>query len=1679
MAELKFRIQADYEKVQRLRDEISKLKQEIKGVDAIQDPTAFNKLNSKLQQTSKELNSVTNNIAQASASVETDFKQKIFAASQSVNDFTEKIIAQKAVVRDIAADVSRLGEAYRSAARTSPMMAEDKLAEWKAAKKALDEEKAALFGLTQEQANARLSVKKLRDEYALLRQEGAGTEETMNHLTSKLKQMGAVMIGGLGLKELASRVISVRAEFESMETSLKVLLGGSQERLDSIMGQIKEYALASPLNTKDMVGAVQMMTSFGIEAEKSIDYLKAIGDVSMGDAGKFNSLALAFSQMSSAGKLMGQDLMQMVNAGFNPLEEIARKTGKSIGELKEEMSKGAISSKMVQDAFISATSAGGKFYGMSSEGAKTLNGQISMLQESFDNMFNEIGGKGEGVVMTAVQMATKLVENYEQVGRVLLGLVETYGAYRVGLAVATVAQNGHTFAMTLARAQILIAQKAQALLNTTMLANPYVLVASAIGVMIGALIMQRTQTDLVNDATKRYNEKKNDAIELEKRHNEEIQKLCDVAADDTLSTDSRRLALVKLEQKYPSIFKKYDTEAQKLAHIRDINAEIVELENKRSFANPQTEISKIDNRLKELDSLSKKKRYQEGYGTDDMGQKEMGYFAKLTKTEEAEKTALLKQKANLKKTIDKDKANNYLANVKEVDNASLARQINERNNLLAKMQTSGKKYGTVRAGGAKGVFNKDELDGQLKILRDEQARRQKKDTQKTKAELSEDKKRVQGELDSLTTTDAKGKKGAALRKKLRDIQAQEDLYSSSYDTKNKKSAEKDHKEKIAKAKEHQQMKDALDAKKLARKQAELDIENEAEQERINALEDGVEKTIAAMKLAHKKELEQIDKQKQEYLKKKQDEAEAEFKANPNNKDKTFNRSTVTLSASENAKFDEMIANTKTKHDNENKELEVQRLQALYDYLKEYGTVQQQMYAIAKEYDEKITKEKDENRKKILQKEKESALAKTNSNSLAMNIDWGATFGGVGKVLKDIAKETLKEVEQYMRSAEFKSLSPSDKKAYTDLRGKLRSEDAGEITSPFNFSQWGDIEKQTRAYQDSVRRLKEKTEAHANAVEELKVAEKELSLATDETTRSIAQSKVDKAQVEVRKTASEMNDAIADKDDKKANLTDSTSKAVQGLDNFSSALQTMSNGTLKGFADGLANLIKSIGGKGGAGGIIGAIGGKAGGLIGAILQIIDALGDDPAKFIKGILDRVGKVVETILAELPKLVVDILKGVLNIIVGIFNGIGRLFTSSGNEKGMEDEIKHLSKSNERLAQSIDDLSKSIGKKDNTNEQSIDAYKKNLKEEQDWEKNQRNAINKRASEWGRHHSFNYYASDSSWYVWGELNKILEKIGSKARVYNATDVWKLTPEEMKELRAQAMDAWRDLFDSNKGLKSPEDLVNQYIERAGKQDELSATLNEKLTGYSWDGFMDSYKSVLKNLESTTKDFADNINDLISNALIDSFTNEKLKPQIDELYKYIAKAAENGLDDREIAYIRKTNEDIANQGIEQRNIWEQAGLIKKKGDEEQNATANGVSSITFEQANNIVALTTAGNISRDQIKERLSLMNATMDDIRALISQIDSSTPDHANSNRAIINNSYTPQIQVSFPKEELQNINGKIGTILAVVDEMRTHGAESLMEQKALSRDTEKIVMGNKEMLSCVNDFRRDFNKQY
>ena len=311
MAKLVFHVQADYEEVIKLRNEIEKLKKELKSMDATQSPAAFNTLNTQLSASTKRMDELVTEAAKAGAEIDGKFKKKIFDASQVVNGLTEKIISQKSVVKDVEADVKRLGEAYRIALKRNPLSAGSKLEEYNAARKALDEEKAALFDLTQQQAEARLSVKRLRDEYALYNDDAKEVVESNNGIAISWKKALAIIGGAGALKALASEIIRVRGEFQAADTAIQTLLG-SKEKADALMSQVREYAKISQLEFSDVTQATQMMLGFNIEAEKVPLFLSAIGDVSMGDTQKFNSLTLAFSQMSAAGKLMGQDLLKCV-----------------------------------------------------------------------------------------------------------------------------------------------------------------------------------------------------------------------------------------------------------------------------------------------------------------------------------------------------------------------------------------------------------------------------------------------------------------------------------------------------------------------------------------------------------------------------------------------------------------------------------------------------------------------------------------------------------------------------------------------------------------------------------------------------------------------------------------------------------------------------------------------------------------------------------------------------------------------------------------------------------------------------------------------------------------------------------------------------------------------------------------------------------------------------------------------------------------------------------------------------------------------------------------------------------------------------------------------------------------------------------------------------------------------
>ena len=259
-------------------------------------------------------------------------------------------------------------------------------------------------------------------------QEGNKMDATFGRIA---KAAGGVFAVGQ-IKEFISNIIQLRGEIESFEISFNTLLG-SDIKGSAMFKDIREFAVNTPMMLKDLASGAQTMLAFNIEAEKVMPMLRAIGDISMGDAQKFNSLTLAFSQMSATGKLMGQDLLQMINAGFNPLSVISEKTGKSIGELKEEMEKGKITTEMVTEAFISATSAGGKFYGMLEKQSKGTQGAISNLQGAIDDMYNDLGTAAQGATVEVIGGATTIVKHYKEIAEILAVIVGTYGAYKAAL----------------------------------------------------------------------------------------------------------------------------------------------------------------------------------------------------------------------------------------------------------------------------------------------------------------------------------------------------------------------------------------------------------------------------------------------------------------------------------------------------------------------------------------------------------------------------------------------------------------------------------------------------------------------------------------------------------------------------------------------------------------------------------------------------------------------------------------------------------------------------------------------------------------------------------------------------------------------------------------------------------------------------------------------------------------------------------------------------------------------------------------------------------------------------------------------------------------------------------------------------------------------------------------------
>ena len=551
--------------------------------------------------------------------------------------------------------------------------------------------------------------------------------ERLDRQAGSVRSTVSKIAGAFAVKELVTGIVKVRGEFQQLEASFRTMLG-SEEKADALMQQLIRTAATTPSDLQSVANGARQLLAYGENVENVNDDLIRLGNIAAGLNQPLNDLIYLYGTTMTQGRLYTADYNQFVGRGIPLGRELASILGVTESKVREMVEAGKVGFPEVQQALQNLTNEGGMFYNLMEEQSKTITGRISNIQDSIGMMMNEIGHQSEGIIGGSLDAVSYLVEHYEQVGRVLVGLVGTYGAYKAAVMAVTAMQalqttgvGALTVAETLHYGWLVIVEKAQKLLNTTMLANPYVLVATLIAGVVAAMVSMKTETERLKEAEEEYQAAKRKTIEAEEEHRRRLEELCGVAGDESLATDTRREALNKLEQKYPDIFSKYDTEYEKLKNIKRIKEEIAELEAGQSITRPQNELDSVNARITALEAKKATEHWEDANGSGTKMRKVGG----LTDDEATELQNLYNKRKALSEQVRKERANAYFENLTGISNDTLEQQIRQRENLLARMTTEQKKYGNITYGNEalRGTFSRDELQYQLNKLNAEKNRR--------------------------------------------------------------------------------------------------------------------------------------------------------------------------------------------------------------------------------------------------------------------------------------------------------------------------------------------------------------------------------------------------------------------------------------------------------------------------------------------------------------------------------------------------------------------------------------------------------------------------------------------------------------------------------------------------------------------------------------------------------------------------------------------------------------------------------------------------------------------------------------------------------------------------------------------------------------------------------------------
>ena len=811
--------------------------------------------------------------------------------------------------------------------------------------------------------------------------------------------------------DFAQKIIAVRSQFQQLEIAFGTMLK-SKEKANALMAQMTDLAAKTPFGLQEVSEGAKRLLAFQVPAEEVTETLRRMGDVAAGLGVPMGQLIHVYGQVKAQGKLMTNDLYQFMNAGIPIIAELSKVVGKSETEIKDMVSAGKIGFAEVQAVIKGMTDEGGLFYNLMAEQSKTLSGQLSNLEDNFANVLNEIGKATEGIASGAISSVAFLVENYQTLGKVIAGLIATYGAYKTAILVnsAIVAVNaeitkGWTIAQLAQYRGLLLLEKAQKLLNATMLSNPYVLVTTAVMGLISAYVFLREATDADTEATKRHNELREEQANKVEEERNRINKLIATIQDETKSWNERNKAFLELQKTTNGVLDKYtslnqvlremsqvlkelngryetmneglsrdavknteDTIKQKEAQIERLKAEMKTTASRDHRVALQMDINDIKRSI-EADKILRKKQLKVVV-KNDVANYESSLSGKSLDQIQAEKK-LITDAYNLRKKQAKEAVSNL--SVSKIDS----------NNPYLKYDWE-----------ELGMYN-EATERQIKL------KQQEKKQIHDKNELLKEQHELQTKIKSL-----QGK-----TKKDDNELAQIDSWQKRHDEVSKILESKfGVKKETSKAKTKSEL-PTFDYKKAAQEEArrEQDFLFQKEQARINIMEDGAKKSLAIIQLDYDRQEEEIRRRTEDQMaafieqQKAQAEAEGKWK-----RGQAFNEDTPEINAHKAKLQTEEQQLLASNHDY----MLYQQEQVYKELLEKYQTYSEKRKTLVQKHEKELKE-----LSKTLSDEQLEELKKQQANELnELDDAFVSKKDNYKKLFEDLRELSNKEIEEAIKEA---------------------------------------------------------------------------------------------------------------------------------------------------------------------------------------------------------------------------------------------------------------------------------------------------------------------------------------------------------------------------------------------------------------------------------------------------------------------------------------------------------------------------------------------------------------------------------------------------------------------------------------------------------------------------------------